>query len=77
MRRSSVSPSHLLNPTLGFFLMSQSNPWIALATFAEEIAPVAQDALNAVASVSNAVVRADNRLELQEQSVKLLSSNDE
>lgn len=39
--------------------MSSQNPWFVLATFAEELAPVAQGALEAVSAVSNAVVRAD------------------
>lgn len=42
--------------------MSSQNIWSVLATFAEELAPVAQDALNSVSAVSNAVVRADIRL---------------
>ena len=39
--------------------MSSQNPWVVLAAFAEELAPVAQNALDSVAAVSNAVVRAD------------------
>ena len=45
--------------------MTSQSLWPLLAVLAEELAPVAQNALTAVADVSNAVVRADNRI-LQE-----------
>ena len=61
-----VSPLFLSNPIHSSILsipMSSQNPWSVLAVFAEELAPVAQSALDAVASVANAVVRADIRVE--------------
>ena len=56
--------------------MSSQNPWSVLAVYAEELAPVAQLALDAVASVANAVVRADER-SIGTEVVTLPSSNQE
>ena len=52
--------------------MTSLSPWAILATFAEEIAPVAQGALESVAAVSNAVVKADVKVAEAEASSKYL-----
>jgi len=53
--------------------MSSQNPWVVLAAFAENLAPHAENALNAVAAVSTAVVETDLYLaDLDRQSKNLL-----
>ena len=56
--------------------MSTSNLWAVLATFAEELAPVVQDALTAVAAVSNAVVKADTRVLTETQTLSITPSKE-
>ena len=56
--------------------MSSQNPWSVLAIFAEELAPAAQTALDAVALVAHAVVRADER-SIGAEVVTLTPSNQE
>ena len=46
--------------------MSEKNPWVVVATFAEELAPHVQPLLDGVASVCNAVVKADEKLYLKQ-----------
>ena len=42
--------------------MTETNYWKVLATFAQEFAPIAQQALDAVAVVSLAAIAVDDRL---------------
>ena len=44
--------------------MSQQNPWVVAATFAEELAPHVHPLLDSVAAVCHAVVKADQTLDL-------------
>jgi hypothetical protein len=45
--------------------MSEQNPWVVVATFAEALSPVLQPAADAVAQVCHAVVDADQKLEMK------------